>query len=567
MKQSDIGLGEVQKRPLKEVLKHRYEVPHFQREYSWDKDHWADFYEDLTNSCKNNRGHFFGFMTFKEIKDRKREEYEIIEGQQRLTTVTIFLAVVRDICEEHEINGLKDTIHDDYIFLKEDFGDEKHPNLCLSSLNKKFFRDYIQELGTLTGKSSKIKPGGLKSNKAIWSCYKYFHDTLSKEIIGFDIKEKEDLLKRYCKALTDNFIIIIAYVQDAIAAYNIFQTINDRGQDLALSDILKIHLCQLVSDEGKDASEFIRDYWDDIRTQLVKGNMNSFLRHYWLSKKGVVKETQLLKELRDHISDSQTAYKFLSELSDEVGTYEALINPTADNWAGRNDIAIALLDLQNISPTIPIALLMAAAEVFKDNDKELIKIIRYCSNFLFRYLTIAEQESKALEKTFSDLAIKLRDKKINCDQIREELLKHDLKDEVLLPLLCDKDIKLHNVAKYILQKIELHLEPEFEKFSEKITLEHILPRNPDAEWKKHLKLNKMDHAQMVNKLGNLTLLLGRVNKAAQNKFITEKVKDYYKTSSKLKVNQDLMIQKSWTETDIQNRQNWLAKLCLEIWKL
>jgi hypothetical protein len=131
--------------------------------------------------------------------------------------------------------------------------------------------------------------------------------------------------------------------------------------------------------------------------------------------------------------------------------------------------------------------------------------------------------------------------------------------------LRDKEIKLHNVAKYILQNIELNLEPEMEKFSQKITLEHILPRNPEPKWKEYLKENKMDHAQWVNKLGNLTLLLGKVNKAAQNKFIEEKV-NYYK-SSKLKLNENLMNKKSWTEKDIKDRQDWLAGLCLKIWKL
>jgi hypothetical protein len=435
MKQSDIGLGEVEKRPLKELLKHRYEVPHFQREYSWVKDHWTDFYEDLKNSSENNRGHFFGFMTFKEIK---REEYEIIEGQQRLTTVTVFLSVVRDICDELALESLKNEINT-YIFLKEAFKDEQHPNLCLSDFNKKFFRDYIQESGTLSNKQSKYKTSAYnKSNKAIWSCYKYFYGELFKEITGLELKKKNDFLKKYCIALIDNFIVIVAYVEDAIAAYNIFQTINDRGQDLALSDILKIHLCQLVHTAGKDASEFIKEYWDDIRMQLVKGNMNNFLRHNWLSTKSVVKETQLLNELKKHISDTDKAYEFLEKLSAEVGTYEALNNPTKDNWSNwsnQDDIITELSNLQNVSPTIPIALLMAAAEVFKENEKEFIKIIKYCTNFLFRYLTIAEQESKALEKVFSDLAINLRSKKINSSQIREELLKNDIKDEVLLR--CD----------------------------------------------------------------------------------------------------------------------------------
>lgn len=576
MKQADIGLGEVQKKPLKELLKHRYEVPFFQREYSWNKDHWVDFYEDLQQSYKNNRGHFFGFMTLRELKAKEGAEYEIIEGQQRLTTVTIFLCVIRDICGELGINELKNTINNQYIFLTDPFGDKDdyYPNLCLSHLNLKFFENYIQGSGTLNDKQNKIKQhkmknSNLKSNKDIWSCYQYFHDKLSDEIDGLDLKKKEDLLRKYCKALSENFIVIVAYVENAITAYNIFQTINDRGKDLALSDILKIHLCERVTSDDQDASEFIKEFWDDIRSQLVSGNMNSFLRHYWLSTRGVVKETQLLKEITSEISDAKSAYNFLAELGEEVGTYEALNNPTPDNWAGHDKrIASELSDLQYIGPTIPIVLLIASAAVFKDNDKEFVKIIELCNNFLFRYLTIAEQEHKVLEKIFSDLAINLRKKNIKSSSgVRDELLKIDIKDASLQVFLGDKDIKVHNVAKYILQKIETHLDPEQEKFSDKITLEHILPRKPEKVWSEYLSKNRMDHAQFVNKLGNLTLLLGKVNKSAQNKFITEKIKDCYHNSSKLKINEGLMNKKGWTANDIQDRQKWLAKLCLQIWTL
>jgi hypothetical protein len=293
--------------------------------------------------------------------------------------------------------------------------------------------------------------------------------------------------------------------------------------------------------------------------------MNNFLRHYWLSSREVVREPVLLEEIRQHIKDEEAAYKFMGDLTDEVDTYEALLKPTKEFWDSKHpDLLGLLMDLQILSPTIPLPLLMAA---FNLDVKEFKNVIRDCTTFIFRYLTIGEQESKELEKVFSDLAINIRKKDITkASQVRERLLKLDLPDKLFESLLEAKDIKLNKVATYILRKIEQKLDPDQEKFSSKITLEHILPKAPDDEWNKYLRENNMDHTNLVHKLGNQTLLLGKINTKIRNQMFTKKTGEY-KKSSKLMINKDLGNLKSWTEKDITQRQKWLTKQCMDIWKL
>jgi hypothetical protein len=561
MAKVDIGIHNINTKNIGQLLgEGPFQVPFFQREYSWTKDHWADFLEDVQEALQKKRGHFFGFMT---LKKTTNGDSEIIEGQQRMTTVILFLCAIRDLCNELNLKTTQNQITG---YISKSSMVESHlppiPVLTLSRINKDFFNTFVKDIKNFNQreKEFKSKPT-VPSNRLIFLCYNYFHANLSKEIEGIDLNEKDKKLLSLAGAALEFLIVVTTEVSDHLVAYSMFQTINDRGLDLALSDLLKLHLCTTV----KKGKEFVQEYWDGVRDQLVSGNMNNFLRHYWLSSREVVKEPVLLEEIRHHIKDEQTAYQFMEDLTDEVDTYEALLKPTKEFWDAKNpDLFDLLMDLQTLSATIPLPLLMAASYL---DVKELKNVIHDCTTFMFRYLTIGEQESKELEKFFSDLAINIRKKEITkASQVRERLLKRDLPDKLFESALEVKDIKLNKVATYILKKIELKLDPDQEKFSSKITLEHILPKAPDEEWNKYMGENRMDHTNLVHKLGNQTLLLGKVNTKIRNQIFIKKTGEY-KKSSKLMINKDLGNLKSWTEKDINQRQKWLSNQCMDIWKL
>jgi len=561
MAKVDIGIHNIISTSIGQLLgEGPFQVPFFQREYSWTKDHWADFLEDVQEALQKKRGHFIGFMT---LKKTTNGDSEIIEGQQRMTTVILFLCAIRDLCYEHNLETTQNKITN---YISKSSMVESHlppiPVLTLSRINKDFFNAFVKDIKNFNQREKEFKfKSTVPSNKLIFNCYNYFHTNLSKEIDGIDLDEKDKKLKSLAGAALEYLIVVTTEVSDHLVAYSMFQTINDRGLDLALSDLLKLHLCTSV----KKGKEFIQEYWDGVRDQLVSGNMNNFLRHYWLSSREVVKEPVLLEEIRQHIKDEQNAYKFMEDLGDEVDTYDALLKPTKEFWDAKHpDLFGILMDLQTLSATIPLPLMMAA---FNLDVKEFKNVIRDCTTFMFRYLTIGEQESKELEKFFSDLAISIRKKEITkASQVRERLLKRDLNDKLFETLLEAKDIKLNKVATYILRKIEEKLDPNQEKFSSKITLEHILPKAPDKEWNKYMQENKMDHTSLVHKLGDQTLLLGKINTKIRNHMFTKKTAEY-KNSSKLMINQALVNLKSWTEKEIMERQKWLTKQCTDIWRL
>ncbi len=140
-----------------------------------------------------------------------------------------------------------------------------------------------------------------------------------------------------------------------------------------------------------------------------------------------------------------------------------------------------------------------------------------------------------------------------------------MNDDLFKQLFVAKDFKSNSVPKYILKKIEHYLK-EHETFSKTISLEHIVPRSPDDTWLDYLKRNNMLHEEWVYKIGNMTLVLGRVNSKMKNCPFDEKKEKYYKTST-LEINEMIKKVKKWSSTEIIKRQNYLAELAIKIWKL
>ena len=562
-----IGIVDHSQTTIEEMLKRtdtRYVVPYFQREYSWTRDDWVDFFEDLEKvQNSNNKQHFFGFMALQ----HHDKLINIIEGQQRIATVTILIAVVRDILKENRFDNWSE-IEKEYIKTSDTLSEslEIRHKLELSDINKAFFRDFVQASEVPSKKISNAKPQRLNlSDRLIFECYKYFHDKLIEKTKIFN---REELLKYLLQIIAiplRRFTVFTIDVEDEIAAYNIFQTLNDRGLDLALADLLKVHLFTLFDSYSLQEA---KDRWDEIRAILSQIKLHTFLRHYWLSQYGVVQEKDLLREFQIRLRTDSDASEFLKELRVESEIYEALVNPTVDYWADA-EIVELLNNLKIISALMPLPILLAGAVKF-DRTK-FKRLISDLISFLIRYVTIGERDNKTLERLMSNIAIQIKkDTYTRPAEIRAALMNEYVDDDSFQSQFATNQIKVTKVAKYILQEIEGFISGRKEKFDRTITVEHILPKNPDSDCKKYIEDNEIDKDSLVNRIGNMTLLLGKVNSSkAKNKVFSRKRDEVFskEDQTKLEINKPLAQISSWTETDITTRQEWLAEKAVKIWRL
>ena len=254
-------------------------------------------------------------------------------------------------------------------------------------------------------------------------------------------------------------------------------------------------------------------------------------------------------------------FEFLNELKEEAEYYTAILKPNKDFWGKRGEDIVELIEeLQTISKQQPLPLLMASCREEKLPNNEFKKLLKMCIGFIFRYLTISERENKELERLFSEIAIDIRKGRVkNTKEIKAKLMKEYVDDKTFENDFSKKQIKSVNAAKYILRKIENHISTHEEKVTNKITLEHIMPKTPDKEWQDYLKKNGINKDEWVNRIGNLTLLLEKPNNEASSKFFTYKRDKTYKQQTKLNINKDLSKTSEWRPIEIEERQIKLAK--------
>ena len=323
-------------------------IPKFQREYNWDETHYGQLWDDIETSIKEKRGsYFFGSLFFMGSEDSK--ELTIIDGQQRIATITILMAVIRDIL--YGINNSEHQMIDrDFIQHKEYLSNQTKPKLQLGERNRKEFLDHIQSLGRPDLKIkqfSVVKKNMLDTNKNILNCYEFFFNKIDSNLKAITDKDKEnEFLISIIKCVTTVFQTMVISVSDESEAYLVFETLNDRGLELSIADLLKNYL---FSKSGSHLKEVQRE-WDDVIETLNNLDVSTFIRQYWLSTQNQVTEKELFVELKKKLNTKETVLSFVKNLNGESEIYEAILNPNKKYWKSVKIYELLTSSLNLISP-------------------------------------------------------------------------------------------------------------------------------------------------------------------------------------------------------------------------
>lgn len=248
----------------------KFMVPKFQRDYSWDAEQWDDLWQDIENIINSEEDHYMGYLVLQTNDDKN---YQIIDGQQRFTTVTILiLAAIKCIknfvesgIDEDDNRQRIDTLTHTYIGKKDSVTLVYDNILVLNRNNDGYFRDYIVKLGDLRVRNLK------GSEKLMKQCFEFFEQRLK----GKYSSGKDYAL--YIQTVVDNLYFTQIVVNDDVNAFRVFETLNARGVQLSSSDLLKNYLFSLV-DKGSSHSsriEVLEDKWarlaDNIKTEIGIG--------------------------------------------------------------------------------------------------------------------------------------------------------------------------------------------------------------------------------------------------------------------------------------------------------
>lgn len=556
---------------LRDVLGNgkQYEVPPFQRDYSWTEEHWEELWLDLVElRNETSRPHYMGALVLQALP--QADEYRIIDGQQRLCTLSLLviaaLRCLRELIDakvEAENNQRRaDNLRSVFLGAEHPVTLLTSPKLKLNSANHRFYE------GTLLAMQQPVSVRSLPpAEKLLWQGVKFFQDKL-KEL--FVAKPDGAGLSRFVYELVGSKLLFIQIlVQDELSAYTVFETLNARGMELTSADLLKNYLFSIVHPTGDGSLRSAQSSWQEISENIPAKEIPEFLRHHLNSRMPNIRKERVYKTMRTEITTPRAAFDWLGQLKESAVVVGALEDETAPLWE-EDELREARpyvqhLLLYRVTQYRPLAL----AGWRKLPRKELPILLRYCDVIAFRYSVIAQRNPNRLEDFYNKIAVQLEKGEITkLEQVRDQLQTMLVPDDEFRDLFAKRTISADGQQKKLVRYILCALEKQehnhdIDFATTSATIEHILPKNPDGEWDRWFPRDQQE--RFVERLGNYLLLESKPNnRLAGNKALPSKLKVY--ADSQYPSTRDFSATE-WTAAAIEARQQKMARLATAIWKL
>lgn len=544
----------------------KFIIPVYQRVYSWKTVNCGLLFNDLMSVYRNNyRSHFFGSIVYVENDIGGCNQYVIIDGQQRITTVSLLLLAIRNYVLENSIHTEK--INPNKItkaFLTDEYAsDEKKLKLKLVQGDDEAYDRLILQ-------------GEPIENNNITINYNYFYSKLN------DLSDDE--IEGLYEAITKLMIVNISLKpQNGDDPQLIFESLNSTGIDLEESD--KIRNYVLMKMEATYQEKIYKNYWEVLEKTVLKQDLSKFVRYYLAKKTRTLTDEKKLyfafKTYREDKVADDSVEVLLADMLKYANYYKKI--KLAKVYDGKSLGCFARLNKLEINTVMP--LLFDFLEAYDDkklSEDELNEAVNIIENYIVRRI-ICGLPTSMLNKTFVYLGEEIskyviKDKASYFDAIKYALLSKTGKsrfpnDHDFVEKFCM--FELYNakssVRKYVFERLENHKSKERVAVEDQIengqlTIEHIMPQTLTADWQKHLGGNyELIHAKYKDTVGNLTLT---AYNSDYSNLIFERKRDLPDKGfvySKLELNKYLASCEVWTEEQIIERAELLSGWALKIW--
>ncbi|MDH4241832.1 MAG: DUF262 domain-containing HNH endonuclease family protein, partial [Phycisphaerae bacterium] len=373
-------------------------------------------------------------------------------------------------------------------------------------------------------------------------------------------------LVQWINYLKEKAKVIAVRVPDESNAFTIFETLNDRGLALAVSDLLKNYLFYKSEDRVSEVQYKWVQVISTIEAAEDEQTVISFIRNYWSSKKGLVREKELFEKIKLHITTKSEAVNLSSGLFEASKIYSAMLTCDDNYWSSYPQSAKMSMQTLNFFKMVQVRpLVLALLENFE--QAEATKALRVLVNVSVRFLIVGGLGGGALEQKYCDGAQKINNKEIVSSSQLSDFLKASAPSDAEFKAAFETaTVSKSYLARYYLRALEMvergDLEPEFvpNTSSDIVTLEHILPQNPSTAWE---HVSDDDAKANYKRLGNMALLKKTLNSDIGNAGFEAK-RPFY-SASEYHLTSSLASEENWSVGGINLRQTYLAKLAIKAW--
>jgi len=537
----------------------RYEIPKFQRDYTWEAEQWDDLWQDIKALITNeDNEHYMGYLV---LQTANNKEFQIIDGQQRLTTMSLLILANLRCLNDLVTNGTdpennikrKDNLLNSYIGYVDPVTLISNYKLKLNRNSDDYYKQHLVLLKELPLRNTNT------SEKHMRECFNWYYERIKKEF------KTGESLAAFIDDIVDKLFYTVIEVTDQLNAFKVFETLNARGVQLSSSDLLKNHLFSIVDETKPHISEIeeLENIWSKIVGKLGEQKFEDYLRYYWNSLNKSVGKKNLFKTIKVSIKSKDQVFDLLRNLNDTADVYLAIQNPEDDYWKDKPEIKKSLKELKLFQIRQTNSLFISAIRNLDiDGVQKLIKI---CSVISFRYNIIGGLNPNAQEEVYNTVALKIALNKTFAVSDLQNIYVSDLNFE---NDFSTKEFKSttrnHKIVKYILAKIEVYqYKNEIDPESDLFTIEHILPENAYDNWG---EFNFEEMNRCIYRIGNLTLLEKKLNREAGQLPYTEKIKLFEQSNSEITKSIPMLFN-TWNEDKLAARQRELAKHAKAIWKI
>ena len=555
----------------------QYKVPKYQRSFAWGPDEIEELWDDILSSVNRGGDYFVGTIV---LHNKQSSPQEIIDGQQRLTCISMIFSAIRHIFLASSDDSRAEQLRNAFLSAKDYSRDAPDfPKLVLNEVNNEMYVEYVIYDKNLDQINAALKTKGLsESNRLLLQAYHYFLDKITSEV-SKQGTNADDFLVPLIDCLRSTIKLITIPVTSEEDANLFFESLNARGKELAISDLVKN---RLYSEAGPQVNR-AQQLWEQMESELGRRPIPEFLRHFWIAKKSdskelLVREKQLYRKITEDVKGKQAlTLKLLTDLGKSSRDYASISDyslwPDNDAYDDAFQSTLDTLSMFRVTQCNPI--LLNAIQTF-ESPKDIANTFKIVVNFSFRYFIIGNQSPGILERDSYRIAVGIRtgeyaNAKEVADAFRSINPDENFREDFARASMPRARKRL---ARYILSKLTNFMSTQSSKIGREtivnpdakhVTLEHVLPQTPGAIWRASFPKD-VEPEDYIYRIGNLTLLTAKINEDAANASYSDKQR-LALNGSQLAINQYFRSLKQWGNKEIERRQEELAKTALEVWKL
>lgn len=536
-------------------------IPRFQRPYSWDDENLEDFWKDVVQA--EGEDYFIGSMV---LYESGRQQYGVVDGQQRLTTITILLCVIRNVFQELGTENLAKGLH---ALIERGDRDSVNRYVVKTETSYPSFAEEIQNFGE---KDFETEPQ--REEKRLQASYNFFEKKVRGILLAVDadsailkdnkLQAKVDRLKELRDSVLFLSLIRIE-LDNEDDAYLIFETLNTRGKDLALSDLLKNHFLKTIKGRGSvdTAKELRTRILSTINGSEVDIEPDTFFTHSWSSKFEATTQQKAYKKIKTAVKE-RNAIDQLRGFVDDAKHYVAIFNPE-QGWKKDQIEIIDSLKAMRVfkirQHTPGVLSLVRANKCGLISDRALKRALKAIEDFHFLFTAVTSlRSSGGISAMYSSFGRKIfessdaNEASVVITELVDKLNEREpSKSEFVAGFeqisFTTSNTKQSSLVRYTLQKLAKHQKLAFSDDAANLTIEHVFPQAKiDAKWT----------ADIVGSLGNLILLTKNDNGKLQDDDFGKKIKALKTLNGSIP--QDVMDAPDWTRERVAVRTKYLAEL-------